>query len=167
MDGIKFMTKPQKTLIGGALYAAAALIPATGANIDLPQYGFTIEALDAAPSATTTTMALATFLPSSDGFAPNINVNIQPYPGSITSYITMSKGQFKQMNWTVVAEKQNGESEWTVEYTGPTQGNTLHFYARAVANKGKIYLVTATARETQWNSVSGVLRKAVDAFKTK
>ncbi len=161
------MTKPQIALIGAALYTAAIFTSATAATIDLPQYGFTIEALDAPPSATTATTALMTFLPAAEGFAPSINVNIQPYPGSITSYITMSKDQFKHMNWTIAAEKQNGESEWIVEYTGPMQGNDFHFYARAVANKGKVYLVTATAKETQWNSVSGLLRKAVDAFKTK
>jgi len=71
------------------------------------------------------------------------------------------------MNWVIATEKQNGESEWIVEYTGPMQGNDLHFYARAVSNGGKVYLVTATAKESQWKSVSEILRKNVDAFKTK
>ena len=161
------MTKPHIALIGVALFSAAITTTVTAATIDLPQYGFSIEALDAPPSTTTATTALMTFLPVSDGFAPNVNVNIQPYPGSMASYVTMSKDQFKQMNWTVVAEKQNGENEWIVEYTGPMQGNELHFYARAVANNGKVYLVTASSKETQWSSVSSLLRKAVDAFKIK
>jgi len=161
------MAKQHRALLGIALFSAAITTTATGATIDLPQYGFSIEALDAPPSTTTATTALMTFLPASDGFAPNVNVNIQPYPGSMASYVAMSKEQFKQMNWTVVAEKQNGENEWIVEYTGPMQGNNLHFYARAVANRGKVYLVTASAKETQWSSVSGLLRKAVDAFKTE
>jgi hypothetical protein len=85
----------------------------------------------------------------------------------MASYVTMSKDQFKQMNLTIVAEKQNGENEWVVEYSGPMQGKDLHFYARAVSNNGKVYLVTATASESQWKSVSDVLRKSVDAFKAK
>ncbi len=161
------MKKPNIALIRVALLSAAITTTVTASPIDLPQYGFTIEALDAPPSTTAATTALMTFLPVSDGFAPNVNVNIQPFTGSITSYVSMSKDQFKQMNWTIVAEKQNGENEWTVEYTGPMQGNDLHFYARAVADNGKVYLVTATAKETQWSSVSGLLRKAVDGFKTK
>ena len=161
------MTKTSITLIGAALFSAAILTPATAATIDLPQYGFTIEALDAPPSATTSTTALMTFLPASDGFAPNINVNIQPYPGKIANYITMSKDQFKKMNWVVVTEKQNGENEWIVEYTGQMQGKDLHFYARAVTKGGKVYLVTAAAKESQWNTMSGILRRNVDAFKTK
>jgi len=154
-------------LIGAALYASAYLAPATAATIDLPQYGFTIEALDASPSSTTATFALITFLPPTEGFAPNINVNIQPYVGGIAGFITASKDQFNQMNWIIVAEKQSGENEWNVEYTGPMQGNDLHFYARAIASNGKVYLVTATSKKTQWEGVSGVLRKAVDGFKTK
>jgi predicted phage tail protein len=158
------MTKPQIALIGVALFSAAITTTVTAATIDLPQYGFSIEALDAPPSTKTATMALMTFLPDSEEFAPNINVNIQPYPGSMASYITMWKDQFKQMNLTIVAEKQNGENEWVVEYSGPSQGKDLHFYARAVSNNGKVYLVTATATESQWKRVSEVLRKSVDAF---
>ena len=154
-------------MIGAALYSAAILTSVTAATIDLPQYGFTIDVLDAPPSATMATTAFVSFLPATEGFAPNLNVSIQPYAESITSYIALSKNQFKQMNWTIVAEKQNGENEWIVEYTGPMQGNDLHFYARAVPSRGKVYLVTATAKQTQWISVSGPLRKAVDAFKTK
>jgi len=161
------MTKSHIVLIGVALFGAVFNATATATTIDLPQYGFTIKALDAPPSTQAATTALMTFLPVSDGFAPNVNVNIQPYSGSMTSYVAMSKDQFKQMNWTIVVEKQNGENEWIVEYTGPLQGNDLHFYARAVGYNGKVYLVTATAKKTQWGSVSGPLRNAVDSFKTK
>ena len=161
------MTRPQIALIGAALYSAAILTSVTAATIDLPQYGFTIDVLDAPPSATMATTAFVSFLPATEGFAPNLNVSIQPYSEGITSYITLSKSQFKQMNWTIVTEKQNRESEWIVEYIGPMQGNDLHFYARAVAHRGKVYLVTATAKETQWISVSGSLRNAVDGFKIK
>ena len=108
-----------------------------------------------------------TCLPASEGFAPNVNVSIQPHSGGIASYITLSKDQFKKINGVIVTEKQNGEKEWIVEYTASITGNNLHFYARAVVNKGKVYLVTATAKESQWSTVSALLRRTVDAFKTK
>ena len=152
----------------GSLFVGLGIFTTVGATtIDLPQYGFTMEALDGPPSATAPTTALMTFLPVSDGFAPNINVNIQPYSENITSYIAMSKDQFKKMNWVILAEKQNGETECILEYTGLMKGKDLHFYARAIANSGKVYLVTAAAKESQWNTVSEILRRNVDGFKLK
>lgn len=146
---------------------APFLAPVHAATVDLPQYGFSIEALDAAPSRAAATTALMTFLPPSEGFAPNINVNIQPYSGDIASYAAMSKGQFETMKCTVVSEKQVGGNEWVVEYTGSMQGSGLHFYARAISKSGKVYLVTGTAKETQWSAVSELLRKHVDSFQVK
>lgn len=155
--------------VAGAMFASAPFLASVNAGtVDLPQYGFSIEALDAVPSTAAATTALITFLPPSDGFAPNINVNIQPYPGDIASYIKLSKGQFEAMKWTLVSEKQVGGNEWVVEYTGSLpQASGLHFYARAIAKAGKVYLITATAKETQWSTQSDVLRKHVDSFQAK
>jgi hypothetical protein len=161
------MTPKNIALIGAALYSVAFTHTLTASPLELPQYGFAIEVLDACPSTTTSTIAFITFLPSDDGFAPNINVNIQPYDGTMASYIAMSKEQFKQMNWTIISERKNGDNEWTVEYSGQMQGSNLHYYARAVSNSGKVFLVTATAKASQWIAVSDVLRKHVDSFKTK
>ena len=153
----------------GVMFAGAPFLASVNAaTVDLPQYGFSIEALDAAPSSTAATTALMTFLPPSDGFAPNINVNIQPYPGDIASYAAMSKGQFEAMKWTLISEKQAGGNEWVVEYSGATpQGARLHFYARAISKSGRVYLVTGTAKETQWSAVSAMLRQHVDSFQVK
>lgn len=155
--------------VAGAMLAGASFFAsANAATVDLPQYGFAVEALDGTPSTASATTALMTFLPPSDGFAPNINVNIQPYPGDIGSYAAMSKGQFASMQWAIVSEKQVGGNEWVIEYSGTTpQSGSLHFYARAIAKAGKVYLVTATAKETQWGAVSAVLRKHVDSFQVK
>ncbi|MBN8709493.1 MAG: hypothetical protein J0I10_08940 [Verrucomicrobia bacterium] len=161
------MRKVSLAAAGAMLVGAPFLASVNAATIDLPQYGFSIDALDAAPSGVAATTALMTFLPPSDGFAPNINVNIQPYSGDIASYAAMSKGQFERMHWSMVSEKTVSATEWAVEYTGATQGANLHFYARAISKSGKVYLVTATAKETQWSAVSEVLRKHVDSFQVK
>ena len=139
----------------------------TSSTIDLPKYGFTIEALDSLPSSTVSTAALMTMLPVSDGFAPNVNVNIQPYSESIASYVVMSKDEIKKMDAVIIREKKNGQTEWICEYTGLMQGNDLHFYQRAILSRGKVYLVTATSTQSQWSSVSEALRKCVDSLKTK
>jgi PsbP len=160
------MNKTTLLIVSASLYCTAMWPSLTAAAIDLPEYGFVIDAIDAAPGSGPTT-ALMMFLPVSDGFAPNVSVNIQPYPDSIKDYISLSKGQFQRMNLTIVEEKQTGDNEWSVEYKGPAQGIDIHFYARAVIKDGMVYLTTATAKESQWSSVGETLRKHVDSFKTK
>jgi hypothetical protein len=150
-----------------AIFSLAICSQSGAATIELPLYGFQIDALDAAPDASTPTTVLQTFLPATESFAPNIIVQIQPYTGTIKDYATLSKSQFEQMKWKVISEQQPGDSEWRVEYTGSLQGADLHFYARAVSNNGKVYLVTATAKESQWTTVSDTLRKHVESFKAK
>jgi len=136
------------------------------ATIDLPVYGFEIDALEA-PVGQAPVSALMTFLPVSDSFGPNINVQIQPYAGTMAEYATVSKGQFDQMKWTVVSENMVGDTGWVVEYKGSMQGRDLHFYARAYAKDGKVYLATGVTTETQWPTLGATIRKHVDTFKLK
>jgi hypothetical protein len=71
------------------------------------------------------------------------------------------------MKWKVISEKQVSDSEWSVEYTGSMGDSDLHFYARAISQNGKVYLATATAKVTQWATVSDTLRQHIDSFKAK
>lgn len=161
------MRKVSLAVAGAMLAGAPFLVSVNAATVDLPQYGFSIEALDATPSSAAAMTALITFLPPSDGFAPNINVNIQSYTGDIASYAAMSKGQFESMKWTLISEKQVGGNEWAVEYSGLMQGASMHFYARAISKSGRVYLVTGTAKEAQWSAVSALLRQHVNSFQVK
>jgi hypothetical protein len=160
------MKNMTRVIAAVAFLSLAMFLPARAATIDLPLYGFQIDALDATPSTSTPTTVLEMFLPATESFAPNINVQIQPYTGTIKDYVTLSKSQFEQMKWKVVSDTQTGDNEWNVEYTGSYQGNDLHFYARALSANGKIYVVTATAKESQWPTVSDTLKKHVESFKT-
>jgi hypothetical protein len=146
------------------LFSCATLFQAKAATIDLPLYGFQIDALDAAPASAPTT-ALEMFLPPTEGFAPNINVQIQPYTGTIKEYATLSKGPFDELKWKVISEKEIGDNEWSVEYTGTMQAGDLHFYGRAISKNGKVYLATATAKESQWPTLGETLRQHIDSFK--
>ena len=137
------------------------------ATIDLPLYGFQIDALDAAPNPAAPTTALVLSLPATEGFAPNINVQVQPYTGTIKEYAELSKRQFEQLKWKVISEKEIGDNEWSVEYTGTLQAGDLHFYARAISKDGKVYLASATAKETQWEVVGDTLRQHIESFKVK
>ncbi len=148
-------------------FLLTSFLPHAGAGtIDLPQYGFEIEALDGEPGGATTT-AILMFLPVSEGFAPNINVNIQPYKGTIKEYAALSKGQFVEMKWKILSEEQKSEDEWRAEYAATTKSGDLHFYARALKKGDRVYLVTATAKESQWAALQAKLRKHVDSLKLK
>jgi PsbP len=154
--------------ICGAAFVSLAICSQSGAEaIELPLYGFQIDALDAAPNPSNPTTVIQTFLPATEGFAPNIIVQIQPYAGTMKDYAALSRRQFEQMKWKVIADQQPNDNEWKVEYTGSVEGNDLHFCARAVSANGKVYLITATANESQWTTVGDTLRKHLESFKTK
>jgi len=159
------MKNATKALVVAALFSLAISSRSGAATIELPLYGFQIDALDAAPDASSPTTVIQTFLPATDGFAPNINVQVQPYTGTIKDYATTSKSQFEQMKWKVVSDQQPNDTEWNVEYTGSFNGSDLHFYARAVSANGKLYLITATAKESQWATLGDTLLKHVQSFK--
>jgi hypothetical protein len=159
------MKNATKALVVAALFSLAISSRSGAATIELPLYGFQIDALDAAPDAASPTTVIQTFLPATDGFAPNINVQIQPYTETIKDYATTSKSQFEQMKWKVVSDQQPNDSEWNVEYTGSFHGSDLHFYARAVSANGKVYLITATAKDSQWATVGDTLLKHIQSFK--
>ena len=105
-------------------------------------------------------------LPASDGFAPNVNVNIQSYTEGIDAYMSLSKQQFKDAGIKVLSESKTNKSAVTFEYSGLLSGKPLHWYARAVQKGETIYLITATATEAQWAKVAAKLKACVDSFET-
>jgi hypothetical protein len=125
--------------------------------LTLTDAGFSIAPLEGAQQ-------LSMVLPASGGFAANVNVQIQPYPGALDGYISLSQGQFRQAGLTVLNQRKEGPSEWVVEYAGQMAGRSLHWYARAKLKPGKIYLATATASKEQWPSVSAKLKTCVDSL---
>ena len=159
------MKNATKALIPAILFSLAISSQAGAATIELPLYGFQIDALDAAPDPSTPTTVIQTFLPATESFAPNINVQIQPYTGTMKDYAATTKSQFEQMKWSVTSDQQPNDNEWIVEYTGSFHDNGLHFCARAVSDNRRVYLITATAKESQWATVGATLRKHVESFR--
>ena len=91
----------------------------------------------------------AFLLPASDGFAPNVNVQKQAYEGTIEDYDKLSTGQFTALKLTSV-NRTLKKDEVIYEYKGLMQGSRLHWYARALKKGQYVYLVTATALDSQW-----------------
>ncbi len=131
-------------------------------RLNFKQSGFSITALEASGADSAYTV-LAMFLPASDNFAPNVNVAIQPFEGSIQDYIKLTRGQLQAGNYALLNEKPGSDSvAW--EYAGKMGDLDLHWYCRALLKDGRIYLVAATAAESQWKELAAKLKLCVDSF---
>jgi hypothetical protein len=126
--------------------------------------GFSIAPLEESPG-NAVQQVLMMFLPAANGFSANVNVQIQPYTGTIDNYRVLSMQQFSTAGFKVLEQKILGKSEVKFEYAGETQGFKLHWYARAKKSGNKVYLVTATASDEQWSAVATRLKTCVDSFR--
>jgi hypothetical protein len=106
------------------------------------------------------------FLPSVDLFSANVGIQKQYFKGTMIDYNELSLSQFRKAGWRVVdAKNLLNESFW--EYVGSMLGYDLHWYSRAVKKDNYVYLVTATALSSKWDSQKDILRKSVNSFKIK
>ncbi len=143
-----------------ALLLAPAAAYSQGDVIEFADVGFEIGALQA-PSDGVNYQPVLMALPPTEGFAANVNVQAQVYPGSLAEYAELSRGQFESMGWKVLHENLTKTSV-TWEFTGDPQGRALHFYAKAVGGDGKVFLATATATPGQWKRYASALKRSVD-----
>ena len=107
------------------------------------------------------------YLPKSDGFAPNVNTQIQPFEDGIDAYAKKSLDEFTDFGFKILSESKPIKLEVIFEYSGPYNGLSLHFYAKAVQKGKTICLTTATATEGQWPKVAAELKACVDSFEPK
>jgi len=103
------------------------------------------------------------FLPASQGFSPNVNVMIQPYPASLRDYDQLTQAQFKQGDVSVVTQEV-ADDHLLYEYKGNIRGRSLHFYARALKRDSSVYLITATDLEQNWAEDKEALVHSVASF---
>ena len=108
---------------------------------------------------------LVMFLPATVDFAGSVNVQIQPYTGTIEEYTTLTLKQFKNAGLKIIEQKKAGKSGVVFEYNGKLQGRSLHWYARAEKSGGQVYLATATATEEEWAGQGGKLKSCVDSLR--
>jgi len=125
--------------------------------------GFSIAPLEA-PKGQRTQQVLMMFMPTAGDFTPNVNVQIQPYDGSLEDYVKLSLKQFESANLKVVQQGRTKDSGVLFEYQGEIQNRRLHWYAKAQKSQGQVYLVTATALEEHWAEVAPNLKNCVESF---
>ena len=103
------------------------------------------------------------FLPANSGFAANINLQIQPFPGTLKEYDAITQEQFKSLNINVISAKTL-DSEIKYEYSGHMSGNELRWFARAIKKDDEVYLITATALNSRWELEKTLLINSVMSF---
>jgi len=145
---------------------ARAAVPAAYAN---SVYGFSL----VPPSypkveRDSATQAAMFFAPARKGFASNLGVMIQTTKTTLDEYVALSKGQFKQADLKIVTEnrvKVSGKDGVIWEYEGSAQGRDLKFMALAVADGDRVFLVTATAPQAEYEVLSKEFKASLDSFK--
>jgi hypothetical protein len=102
--------------------------------------------------------------PNGGKFAPNINVLIQTFDGTLEEYYEKSRDQVKALKFQTVKftfENNHGYAE----YIGKLENNQLHFFQKYVKNGKKIFVVTATSLEIDWENKKTELINSVNSFK--
>lgn len=133
-------------------------------RLDFPLNGFSILPLEGSADSVAY-QVLSLYLPASEGFSPNVSVQVQPHDGTMEEYLEISKDQFKALQWTLLADSTLSPTVITFEYTGSVRGVVLHFYAKAESREGKVYLTTGAATEGQWPKLSPRIKKCVNSFR--
>ena len=134
-------------------------------SVDFPNYGFSIPMLDVSPGPEGG-QALQMLLPPRNGFSGNVNVQIQPYSGSIGQYKKLSHRQYDELGLNVISEEITSDS-YIVEYTGYLSNMDLHFYAMAIKKDDYVYLATATDLIINWEYTGRKLIDVIDGFELK
>jgi len=107
--------------------------------------------------------SLMMYLPPSDGFSPNVNIQKQFYEGTLQEYSVLSIKQFKQMRFELINSKVT-DKFLTFEYKGSIQGRNLYWYAKVYKKDDIVYLVTATCTVKQKGKVIEHLKECVNSF---
>lgn len=103
------------------------------------------------------------FLPAVDGFAANINLQIQPFEGDMQSYMDISEAQFQQLGFEVIDVSQSPD-ELIYQYQGSMQGGGYRWYSRVLKDGNYYYVLTATALAERWDTERDQLIDAVHSF---
>jgi len=138
---------------------------ALASTLRFEQYGFSIGLLEGAWDKSQDFLVMQMSLPvTSDGFAPNVNVLIQVFDGTLEDYVNVSRQELQRAGLTVLRAEIVDGAYAVFEHTGTMAGVDLRWYAKAVPGDGVIYLATATATQRYWDAVKDLLIATVDSL---
>lgn len=143
--------KPKSILLG-ALFMLSQPLLATEYNFQPPEF-----------PEQTAGQVFQYYLPAQNGFAANVNLQIQPFDGSMEEYEELSVSQFEQLDIEVL-QLERAENELLIEYRGAMQDTELHWYARVLKQGDLYYVLTATALAERWSEEQDALVDSVHSF---
>jgi len=102
-----------------------------------------------------------------DGFAPNLNIQVQPCAKGLDEYIELSESQFEQLGLDLLESKEikigdRDAIRWN--YAGRVQGRELQFLALAVERDEDVILLTCTAPRKVFKDYEAIFRKSLESF---
>jgi hypothetical protein len=150
--------------IAKSIFLSTAIFAGVIANAKYQSNEFSIEALSSKNISNSQPLVMC--LPASEGFAPNVNVQVQQYPGTLDDYLKLSMNQFKKLKFKVIKNKAT-KNQLILEYTGNIQNRQLHWYAVVYKKGNNVFLTTATSTEKQWKTLSKKLINCVNSFRLK
>jgi hypothetical protein len=154
-----------KKLVTLAAMTCLYFSSANAGPLVFPESGFSINSLESQQNVQGST-PLQMLLPPTNGFSANVNVQLQPYAGSIAEYKTVTEQQFSAIGLTLVSIEEGKNSEsLSIEYKGLLQGQSLHWCAKAFKKGNIMYVVTATDTEASWEKHKEQLIANVQSFK--
>ena len=157
-------------VLTGGLFAAQEPAPPQSNYTD-STYGFAIDA-PAFPKAGPGQPGVPVIMsgPAADGFASNVNVNIQQVATTRKEYLEQSLDQMRQVGLKVHSTSDvtvSGRDAIRLDYEGTISGRELHFLALAVIEKDRVVLVTCTALAKAFKEVEPAFRASLDSFRLK
>jgi len=157
------MTKTFLSLLMVASIAVPLQAQTAPAKLIFPGHRFSIAPLEEI-SATSSYVVLFMNLPPTENFSPNVNVMVQQYQGTLEDFKILSETQFVEQKWVLIRSEVREGKALVLEYAGAYNGVDMHWYSRVLKRGGQVFLVTCTARESQWGKLSPRLVGAVDSF---
>ena len=146
------------------LVSIGAIADAAPGVVDYSSHGFTIRELTSS-DAPENSVVLEMLLPPMDGFSANVNVIIQQYSGAMSDYRIITEDQINKAGFTLISSHQISSTEIRMEYSGTQSGTELRWLQRAVKRGNRVYLVTATALASRWDTDSRGLTDTVDSLR--
>jgi len=108
------------------------------------------------------------FAPGKNNFAGNLGVMVQTVKMTLEDYIKLSRDQFEKGGLKVGTEskvKVSGRDAILWEYEGAAQGRKLRFMALAVVDADRVFLITGTSTQDDYETLSKEFKASIDSFK--
>lgn len=153
-------------MIAGRSLGASAAAPARSSYVDAT-YGFELPVPSAPPATAASTMVAQFLLPPRDGFAPNVNVQVQRIAGGLAAFRKESEAQFAALGAEIVkiGERRVGKAPaLELAYRTTMNGRRLVHLALAVERGTEIFLVTCTATEADLAADEASFRRTLAGF---